>query len=43
MKQNIRIEQGIAVADATDADDIVDQFNALLSSLRTANIIATDV
>jgi len=33
--------QGVAVADATDADDIVDQFNALLASLRSAGIIAT--
>ncbi|KFI65754.1 head fiber protein [Bifidobacterium cuniculi] len=33
--------QGDAVADAT-ADTIVDQFNALLDSLRAAGIIATE-
>lgn len=33
-------EPGVAVADATDETDIVDQFNALLGSLRDAGIIA---
>jgi hypothetical protein len=31
----------VAVADATGAGDVVTQLNALLASLRTANIIAT--
>lgn len=32
---------GVAVADAVDDTDIVAQFNALLASLRAANIIAS--
>lgn len=35
------VKQGAAVTDATSADDIVAQFNALLASLRTAGVIAT--
>jgi len=31
--------QGEAVDDATDATDVITQFNALLTSLRTAKII----
>lgn len=31
-----------AVADATDTDDIVDQFNALLSALRAAGFVAEE-
>lgn len=34
------VKQGAAVADATDADDVVAQLNALLASLRTAGVIA---
>lgn len=33
--------QGVAVADATGAGDIVAQFNALLASLRTIGLIKT--
>lgn len=33
--------QGAVVADAVDTDDIVAQFNALLTSLRAAGTIAT--
>lgn len=32
---------GAAVTDATDGDDVVDQLNALLASLRTAGSLAT--
>lgn len=35
------VKQGAAVEDATSAEDIVAQFNALLASLRTAGVIAT--
>lgn len=35
------VKQGAAVKDATSAEDIVAQFNALLASLRTAGVIAT--
>lgn len=35
------VKQGTAVEDATSADDIVAQFNALLASLRTAGVLAT--
>ena len=38
--QHGTILQGASVAEATDADDIVAQFNALLTSLRNAGIIA---
>lgn len=31
-----------AVADATDAEDIVDQFNALLAALRAAGFVAEE-
>lgn len=34
------VKQGAAVEDATSAEDIVAQFNALLASLRTAGVIA---
>lgn len=34
------VKQGTAVEDATSAEDIVAQFNALLASLRTAGVIA---
>lgn len=34
------VKQGVAVKDATSAEDIVAQFNALLASLRTAGVIA---
>lgn len=34
------VKQGAAVKDATSAEDIVAQFNALLASLRTAGVIA---
>lgn len=34
------VKQGAAVEDATSAEDIVTQFNALLASLRTAGVIA---
>lgn len=34
------VKQGAAVEDATSAEDIVAQFNALLVSLRTAGVIA---
>lgn len=34
------VKQGAAVEDATSAEDIVAQFNALLTSLRTAGVIA---
>lgn len=33
-------QPGVAVDDATGAEDIVDQFNALLTSLRNAGFIA---
>lgn len=33
--------QGAAVADATSETDVVAQFNALLTSLRTSGVIAT--
>lgn len=32
---------GSAVANATNADDVIDQLNALLASLRAAGYIAT--
>lgn len=35
------VKQGADITDATSADDIITQFNALLASLRTAGIIAT--
>lgn len=35
------LEPGAAVADATDTTDVVQQFNALLASLRAAGHIAT--
>lgn len=35
------VKQGAAVEDATSAEDIVTQFNALLASLRTSGAIAT--
>lgn len=35
-------DQGTAVADATDASDVITQLNALLASLRTAGVIATE-
>lgn len=35
------VKRGAAVEDATSAEDIVAQFNALLDSLRTAGVIAT--
>lgn len=35
------VKQGAAVEDATSAENIVAQFNALLASLRTAGVIAT--
>lgn len=35
------VKQGAAVEDATNTEDIVAQFNALLASLRTAGVIAT--
>lgn len=34
------VKQGVAVEDATSAEDIVAQFNALLASLKTAGVIA---
>ena len=34
------VQMGAAVADATDAEDVVDQFNALLGSLRGAGVLA---
>lgn len=34
------VEPGAAVADATDTTDVVEQFNALLASLRTAGFIS---
>lgn len=34
------VKQGVAVEDATSAEDIVAQFNALLASLRTSGVIA---
>lgn len=37
------VKQGAAVKDATSAEDIVAQFNALLASLRTAGVIAAGV
>lgn len=33
--------QGTAIANAVDENDIIDQFNGLLASLRTAGLIAT--
>lgn len=35
------VKQGTAVEDATSAEDIITQFNALLASLRTSGAIAT--
>lgn len=35
------VKQGAAVEDATSAEDIVTQFNALLTSLRTSGVIAS--
>lgn len=37
------VKQGAAVEDATSAEDIVAQFNALLASLRTAGVIAASM
>lgn len=34
------VKQGAAVEDATNTEDIITQFNALLASLRTAGVIA---
>lgn len=33
--------QGVAVTDATDGTDVITNFNALLTSLRDAGVIAT--
>lgn len=33
--------KGVAVADATNGEDVVTQFNALLASLRTSGVIAS--
>lgn len=38
--EGVDVEPGAAVADATDATDVVEQFNALLASLRTAGFIS---
>lgn len=34
------VKRGIAVANATDATDVITQLNALLTSLKTAGVIA---
>lgn len=39
LQDQINEKVGSAVADATDASDVVDQLNALLESLRDAGLI----
>lgn len=39
--EGVEVTPGVAVADATDATDVITQFNALLASLRAAGFIST--
>lgn len=38
--EGVTVEPGVAVGDATDETNVVEQLNALLASLRTAGFIS---